>query len=158
MSLIGQAEVSIDAKSRLPVPAKFRTESAADAEAPRQIWVSTPRADGTLWLFPFATFQNLASDMEQLLSPDEDMAELNRILFGYSERITEDSAHRLTLPRKHLELANLPKDVTLVGSLKHLEVHDRDEWLSREAERLARLPDLSAKLAAQQRRRQIDTP
>ncbi len=151
MSLIGQAEVSIDSKSRLPIPAKFRTESAADAEAPRQVWISTPRADGTLWLFPSATFHALAGSVEQPLSPNEDLAELNRVLFGYSERITEDSAHRLTLPRKHLELVGLPKDVTLVGTLNHLEVHDREDWLSREADRLARLPDLSARLAAQNR-------
>ena len=156
MSLIGQAEVSIDSKSRLPIPAKFRTESAADAEAPRQVWISTPRADGTLWLFPSATFHALATSVEQPLSPDADLAELNRVLFGYSERITEDSAHRLTLPRKHLELVGLPKDVTLVGTLNHLEVHDREDWLSREADRLARLPDLSARLAAQNRSRPTD--
>ena len=153
MSLIGQAEVTIDSKSRLPIPAKFRGDAPATEDAPRQVWISTPRADGTLWLFPSETFQALAACVDQPLSPDSDLAEHNRVLFGFSERITEDSAHRLTLPRKHLELVGLPKDVTLVGTLNHLEVHDRAEWLSREAERLARLPDLSARLAAQSRGR-----
>jgi len=165
VSLIGQAEVTIDSKSRVPIPVKFRgvQPGATSTDAPRLVWVSTPRADGTLWLFPEATFLALAGGVEQALSPDGDLAELNRILFGYSERITEDSAHRLTLPRKHLELVGMPKDgtpkdITLVGTFNHLEIHDRADWLSREAERLARLPDLSARLAAQNRAHPTGSP
>ena len=163
--MIGQADVTIDAKTRLPIPAKFRDETPnpngtlqnqgsdapnppAEHTPPRTVWVSMPRADRTIWLFPQANFSALAKMLDQSLSPEDDIAELNRILFGFAEEITEDSAHRLTLPKKHLELAEMPRDVTLVGALNHLEIHDRADWQAKEAERLAKLPALSAKLAA----------
>lgn len=160
MSLIGQADVSIDAKNRLPIPAKFRDDSPMGEDevdatpSPRTIWVSTPRADRTIWLFPIAAFNTLASMLDQSLSPEDDFVELNRTLAGYSEKIAEDSAHRIIVPKKHLDLVGMPKDVTLVGAFNHLEIHDRAEWLAREADRLAQLPVLSAKLAAMTRSRQ----
>lgn len=159
MSLIGQADVSIDAKNRLPIPAKFRDDSPSaegESEAPpaqRTVWVSTPRADRTIWLFPIAAFNTLASMLEQSLSPEDDFVELNRTLAGYSEKIAEDSAHRIIVPKKHLDLVEMPRDVTLVGAFNHLEIHDRAEWQAREADRLAKLPTLSAKLAAMNRAR-----
>lgn len=167
MAFIGQAEVMIDAKARLAVPAKFRDPAlrdpplagerpaASQAEAPsaeaegRTVWVSTPRADGTIWLYPEGAYFRLADQLGQSLSPEDDETELNRILFGYAERVTEDGAHRLTLPRKHLDLTGLSGEVMVIGSFNHLEVHPKAQWEAREAERLAKLPSLAAKLRQQ---------
>ncbi len=145
MALIGQAEVIIDAKARLAVPAKFRAAAPSAEEGERANWIVMPRADGTLWIYPEPAFEQLAESHVHSLSPEDDEAELNRVLFGYSERVTMDGAHRLTLPRKHLELTGLSGEVTVVGAMNHLEVHSREQWTARESERLARLPQLSAK-------------
>ncbi len=146
MSFIGQAEVTIDKKSRLAVPAKFRTALESGNLGPG--WISMPRGDGMLWLIPEAGFAKLSAGWGDSLIPDEDTAALQRMLFGSSEKVDMDATGRVTLPRRHLELTGLDGEVAVVGAMSHLEIHDRAGWLAKEKERLAQLPTLIAKMSA----------
>ncbi|MEN0021307.1 MAG: hypothetical protein AAF747_10530 [Planctomycetota bacterium] len=160
MNLIGQADVVIDAKARLAVPSKFRAElpppqpvPTTSDEPPRLTLVAMPRPDGTVWLYPESAFNELSVKRAPSLDIEDEEAELNRILFGMSERVTFDSQHRVTLPRKILGITDLkPSDeVTVVGVQNHMEIHPRERWAERERERLGQLSTLAARLA--QRRR-----
>jgi MraZ protein len=146
VSFIGQAEVTIDKKSRLAVPAKFRTALESGNLGPG--WISMPRGDGMLWLIPEAGFVKLSAGWGDSLIPDEDTAALQRMLFGSSEKVDMDATGRVTLPRRHLDLTGLDGEVAVVGAMSHLEIHDRAGWLAREKERLAQLPSLIAKMSA----------
>lgn len=146
MTFIGQAEVSIDAKSRLAIPAKFR--AIADAEALGSTWVCMPREGSLLWLMPRPTFLRLAGPWGRSLIPDDDTAALQRALASLAEPVEMDSAGRITIPRRHLELTGLRGDVVVAGAMSHLEVHSRGAWQELEPQQLARLPGLIAKMAA----------
>ncbi|MBK7403951.1 MAG: hypothetical protein IPJ41_04800 [Phycisphaerales bacterium] len=146
MSFIGQAEVTIDKKSRLAVPAKFRATLEAKALGPA--WISMPREGGMLWLIPEVSFESLASAWGGTLIPDEDTAWIQRTLAGLSERVEMDTAGRVTLPKHQLELTDLDGDVMVIGAMSHVEIHARAAWQERERERLAQLPSLIAKLTA----------
>lgn len=146
MSFIGQAEVTIDKKSRLAVPAKFR--SALEAGKLGPAWVSMPRGRGVLWLIPEVSFDDLSTHWGGSLTPDADTEALEKVLFSFSEKVDMDAAGRVTVPRKHLELTGLDGEVAVIGVKSRLEIHDRAAWLEREREELARLPELIAKMAA----------
>ncbi len=146
MSFIGQAEVTIDKKSRLAVPAKFRSELETSGLGPG--WVSMPREQGMLWLIPEKGFANLSEGWGDSLIPDEDTAALQRALFSFSEKVEMDATGRVTLPRNHLDLTGLDGEVAVVGAMSHLEIHDRAAWLATEKQRLAQLPALIAKISS----------
>lgn len=149
MSFIGQAEVTIDKKSRLAVPAKFRSVLESGNLGPG--WVSMPRGDKLLWLIPEAGFAKLSEGWGGSLIPDQDTEEIQRTLFSFSERVEMDAAGRVTLPRPHLDLTGLDGEVAVIGAKSHLEIHDRAAWQAREKERLAELRTLIAKMSARQR-------
>ena len=146
MSFIGQAEVTIDKKSRLAVPAKFRAALENGKLGPA--WVSMPRGPGVLWLIPEVSFDGLSDQWGDSLIPDMDTEALETVLFSFSERVEMDAAGRVTVPRKHLELTGLDGEVVVIGVKSRLEIHSRAAWLEREKERLARLPELIARMSA----------
>lgn len=149
MSFIGQAEVTIDKKSRLAVPAKFRAALEAGKLGPA--WVSMPRGPGVLWLVPEVSFDELSNQWGDTLTPDADTEAIEMVLFSLSERVEMDATGRVTVPRKHLELSGLDGEVTVIGVKSRLEIHDRAVWLEREKDRLARLPELIARMAERKR-------
>ena len=136
MKLIGQAEVSIDKKSRLAVPAKFR--SVLEALELGAGWVCMPRGE-LLWLVPEAEFDRLSAGWGDSLTPDEEMEDLQRSLFGLSERVEMDAAGRVTLPRKHLDYTGVDGEVVVIGMGTYLEVHNRAGWQAEEKNRVAGL-------------------
>ncbi|VAX41770.1 hypothetical protein MNBD_PLANCTO03-815 [hydrothermal vent metagenome] len=147
MSFIGQADVNIDKKSRLAIPAKFRSVLEKKNLGPG--WVCMPRG-AQLWLFPRASFDELSSPWGGSLIPDEDTEKLLNSVFGSAEPVEMDATGRVTLFKKHLAMTGLSGEVTVAGANSHLVIHDRAAWLAEEKERIAQLPALIAKLNARQ--------
>lgn len=145
MSFIGQAEVTIDKKSRLAVPAKFRSVLESRALGPG--WISLPRGERLLWLFPEAGFERLSDDWADSLTPDEETEELQQALYSFAEKVDMDAAGRVTLPRTHLDLTQLDGEVVVIGAKNHLEIHDRAAWQAQDKERLAKMRSLMSKMA-----------
>ena len=151
MIFTGHSEHSIDAKLRLAIPAKYRSqwEAARDGDA----WYSVPYPDGVIRVYTASTFERLAGSAPDSLTPDADEAELEAALFGQAERLEMDSAGRITLPRRHLDLVGLsPGEVVVVGARNRLEVRDRAKWRAGEQARFTRLPELVARIEGKRSR------
>lgn len=146
MLFTGHSELTIDAKQRLQIPAKYRNswDEARDGKA----WFCVPWPGGILRLYTEACFEGLASQGRQTLTPDQDAADLEADLFSLAERIEPDSAGRIGLPRQHLELAGLTNEVVVIGAGNRLEIRDRAAWKQTLSQRFARLPSLVAKIEA----------
>jgi MraZ protein len=140
----GQAELTIDAKQRLAIPAKYRAQW--DPAKHGNAWICVPWPGGILRLYPEARFEQLAQTVQGTLIPDRDEAELEAALFGFAERLEMDSAGRVVLPRGHLERTALSGEVIVIGARDRLEVRDRSAWRSAEAERFNSLPELVARI------------
>jgi MraZ protein len=142
----GQAEASIDAKERLAVPSKYRSQwnAARDGEA----WMCVPWPGGILRLYTENRFTELATQVRGTLAPDEDQAALDAALFSAAERLEMDSTGRVRIPRRQLELAGLGTEVMVIGARDRLEVRDRAAWKAAEAERFNALPSLVARIEA----------
>ena len=147
MSFIGQADVNIDKKSRLAIPAKFRSVLEAENLGPG--WVCMPRGD-QLWLFPQVSFKKLSAGWGASLIPDEDTQKLLLSVFGSAEKVDMDATGRVTLFKKHLAMTGLSGEVTVIGANSHLVICDRIVWEDGEPTRIAELPVQIAKLNARQ--------
>jgi len=141
----GQAELVIDAKQRLAIPAKYRAQ--LEQQNLSKAWVCVPWPGGVLRLYPESTFEALALGTgESTITPGRDEAELDASLFGLAERLEMDSAGRVALPRHHLEHTRLAGDVVVTGARDRLEVRDRASWSASLAERFNALPELVARI------------
>jgi division/cell wall cluster transcriptional repressor MraZ len=151
MLFTGHSELTIDAKLRLQIPAKYR--NAWDESRDGKAWICVPWPGGIVRLYTEACFEGLASQGatggRATLTPDQDEADLEADLFALAERIEPDSAGRIALPRQHLELAGLGaggSEVVVIGARNRLEVRDRAVWNQTLSQRFSRLPSLVAKI------------
>lgn len=146
MLFTGSSNLTIDAKSRLAIPAKYRAQW--DAVRDGAAWFCLPWPTGHLRLYTEGRFNALAQQGKDSLTLNEDEAQLESDLFGFAERIEPDSAGRITLPKPLMDFVKLgpERDVVIVGARSRLEVHDRAAWEASAAQRFAALPDLIKRL------------
>lgn len=144
----GQAEASIDGKSRLAIPAKYRSLLEQSGEPP--IWHCMPWPEGYLRLYPTSRFLRLAEAGPDSLTPDSDRASLDVSLYSLVEQLEMDAQGRVILPRKHLAMAGLGAEVVVVGARNRLEVRDRRSWQEQEMERFRRLGQLAERWESRQ--------
>jgi len=142
----GFAPATIDAKQRLAIPAKYRNQWETERDG--SAWYCVPWPDGVLRLYTEGRFTTLAEQHEHSLTPDEDEADLDAVLFGLAERLEMDSQGRISLPATHLQLTGLGGEVVVVGARNRLEVRERARWLESQDERFNRLPSLVARIDA----------
>lgn len=144
---IGSSELTIDAKQRLAIPAKYRSQwnEGIDGKA----WICVPWPEGMLLrLYPEGGFERIANLQHagrETLMPTQDQAQLEAEFFSLAERVEPDSAGRLSLPKHHLELVGLPNEVMVIGARDRLEVRGRDAWKPTEKERFQTMPRLAEK-------------
>ncbi len=149
MLFTGQAEVTVDAKQRLAIPAKFR--ALLDAERDGSAWFCVPWPhESVLRIYTEQRFQLMAERREDTLTPDQDEADLETTLFGYTERLEMDANFRVKLPSWHLDLIQLPREVVVVGARNRLEIRSREAWT---ANREARFNDLRSLVARREARK-----
>ncbi|MFO0860965.1 MAG: hypothetical protein U0570_10440 [Phycisphaerales bacterium] len=145
MLFTGFAELTIDAKQRLAIPAKYRSQW--DESVHGKAWYCVPWPEGMcLRLYPEGVFERTANQQHagrETLMPTADQAQLESDFFALAERIEPDSAGRLTLPKLHLELVGLPSEVAVIGARDRLEVRGCEAWKQNLKERFQRMPGLA---------------
>ena len=140
MLFVGHAEVNIDAKGRLAIPAKYRAQLKAETDG--SAWYSVPWKNGQLRLYTERKFEALAEQGQQSLTPGEDEAEMEATFFGLAERLEPDATGRIVIPRKHVDLAGLGTEVVVVGARNRLEVRDKATWDTQMNDRFTKMPTL----------------
>lgn len=126
MLLLGEYEFTIDAKQRLAIPSEIR--GALKPEIHGEGFIVAPGSNGTLWLWPEKTFEQMASALGQSLLNDEDMMEFEREMFSQSARLAIDTAGRVRIPERLLKQYELGSDVIVLGVRDHLEIVDPKQW------------------------------
>lgn len=146
MPFRGTFEHSLDAKHRLTIPAAFRKQLGTEvvvAPAPRL------RRDDpvglSIWT-PEAYDSFVAQTLGHLNPMSPDAADLARVL-SYDAHDTElDSANRVMIPARLLQLAGIDREVAVCGSLDRIEVWDRDAHAKNLEQIRDRLPETVARL------------
>ena len=120
--LLGEYEHTIDDKSRLTLPAKFR-ESFADGI------VLTRGMDGCLYAYTKADWERLVETRLSTLDPlSREGRLMHRFFFASAGAAEPDKQGRVPIPATLAQKAGLGRDVVVAGVYDHLEIWDRARW------------------------------
>jgi MraZ protein len=126
----GATELSIDAKGRLAVPTRHRDALVSGGGAV----VLTAHPDGCVLLYPRVAWEPIGSRIQALSSFNEQARWWQRLLVGHAEEMNLDAQGRILVSPALRKLADLKKDVMLIGQGSHFELWDVAAW----EEKLAR--------------------
>lgn len=140
MIFTGHAELNIDAKQRLAIPAKHRARLTPERDG--TAWYCVPCGDKKLALYTEKRFEEIVEKGELTLTRNEAESMLASTFFGMCERIEPDAAGRIVIPRLHKDTAGLGDEVVMVGCGKYLEIWDRAVWAAQFMNQFKNLPSL----------------
>lgn len=120
----GATELSLDAKGRLAVPTRHRD---ALASANGRV-VLTAHPDGCLLLYPQVAWEPLRAKIQALSSFNEQARWWQRLLVGFAEELELDASGRILISPALRKVANLQKQVMLVGQGSRFELWDVERW------------------------------
>ncbi|HEY5994450.1 MAG TPA: division/cell wall cluster transcriptional repressor MraZ [Gallionellaceae bacterium] len=121
----GATQLSLDSKSRLAIPARYR--DMLQAHCSGQL-VMTADADGCLLLYPQPEWQPIREKLMQLSAFNPRIRSLQRFLVGHAEDVAMDATGRVLVSPTLRGFAALDKRVMLVGQGNKFEVWDEARW------------------------------
>ncbi len=123
----GISPLSLDAKGRMSIPAKFRDRLRQSCGG--QLVVTIDR-DRCLLLYPLPEWEDVERKLVKLSSTNKKARGLKRLLMGYAEEYEMDANGRIPLSLPLREFAGLKKRVVLVGQSNKFELWDEPTWYS----------------------------
>lgn len=117
---IGRHYHKLEDKGRLSLPKKFR-EQAAD-------WIVTRGLDGGLFIFKKEDFLKRVEELATRTFTKKKNRDFVRLMVNEAQEVRADNNGRVSLPEYLIKLANLKKDLVVVGSFNYLEVWDARKY------------------------------
>jgi len=127
----GVSVLSLDAKGRLAIPARYR-EQLQECCASRL--VITVDSDRCLLIYPEPNWVEIERKLERLPSFNPTARKLQRLYIGHAHDAEMDGQGRVLLPPELRRFASLDKRVALVGQSNKFELWDEDTWNGRRDE------------------------
>ena len=121
----GVAQLNLDSKGRLAIPARFR--DALTERCSGQL-VITADTDHCLLVYPLPEWEPIEQKLMSLSSFNARIRELQRRLVGYAEDVVMDATGRILVPPALRSFAQLEKNVVLVGQGNKFELWNQDGW------------------------------
>lgn len=121
----GSANLVLDDKGRLSVPAGYR-DDLADLCAGHVVVTASP--DKCLAVYPTPAWQTLEKQLMALPNMDPGVRNLQRLIVGQAQRCEISKQGRLSIAPTLREYASLDKDVVFVGMGNKFEVWDAGLW------------------------------
>jgi MraZ protein len=140
--LLGEYEHTIDDKSRLTLPARFRQAFTEGVVVSRGL-------DGCLYAYPRADWTTAIEARLAVLDPlSKETRRLQRYFYSGAAEGELDKQGRIGIPGALLEHAQLVRDVVVAGVHDHLEIWDRASWRRELAEVEGSAEPVAERLAA----------
>jgi len=124
MFFTGHSHHAIDAKNRLAIPTRFRSQLDPQSDGLR-LFVVPGRPSRSLWLYPENYFRRMWLRSESEVMPSQEQLQHDQAYFPWVELVDFDSQGRVLIPDALLRRAKLSKDVVVCGVRDHLEIHDQ---------------------------------
>lgn len=145
MHFRGINNISIDAKGRMALPARYR-ERLLDACGGRL--VVTVDRDHCLLVYPLPEWEIIESKLIELPSLNKQARLLQRLLIGHATELEMDAQGRVLLPSILRDYAGLKKKAVLIGQGKKLEIWDEAAWSESQEEWVAAVQSDDGELPA----------
>lgn len=125
---IGEYDHRLDNKNRLSVPRKFR-EVLKSTEDVQGFFV-TRGLDTCLFLYTASQWNEAKANLKDKPFTGLAVRRFQRLFFGNASFCELDKQGRILIPEKLREVAQLEKNVTVVGVDSRVEVWSRSRWES----------------------------
>jgi MraZ protein len=139
--LLGTHDHTIDEKSRLTLPAKFRSAFEGGV-------VVTRGLDPCLVAYPTDEWTRSQSRIAELDQLSGEARTLQRVVYANAVESDLDKQGRIVISARLREYAGLDRDVVVAGVNDHLEIWDRAAWQRELADSEGRTRDVAERLAA----------
>ena len=123
---VGQYSHNIDAKGRLAVPAKFRSELKKA--------VVTRGLDNCLFLYPKKEWEVLAQKIAASPIGRASARSFSRFMLAGAMEVEFDSQGRIILPEYLRNFAGIKKATVIIGVYSRLEIWDETKWQTYQSE------------------------
>ena len=125
----GVSNLSLDAKGRIVLPARYRERLAEICQG--QIVITIDTDQPCLLLYPLPEWELIEEKIEALPSFNPTTRRIQRLLIGHATEIEVDGNGRMLLSNPLREYARLGKKVVLIGQGKKFELWDEAIWNER---------------------------
>lgn len=122
----GVNEISLDAKGRMAMPARYR-DLLTEKYSGRLV-VTVDFSGRCLLLYPIDGWELIQQKLESLSSFDEASRRVQRMLIGHAHDLEMDSSGRILLPQILRSRAQLDKQMALVGQGAKFEIWNKEIW------------------------------
>ena|SRR5579864_541372 len=125
---LGEYEHTLDAKGRLAIPARFRSQMGRGA-------VLSKGMGSCLSLYPLEDWEIKSNELVKSMTGDE-LRDFERRIYPSACEVELDAQGRVVVPVKLRAYAKLEVNVTIAGVRDHVEIWDQEIWQAYQ-ERLA---------------------
>ena len=119
-SFIGQYRYNIDQKSRVNIPVKFRKATSPEAN---ETFIITRGIDQCLFVYPLNVWkERIVKKVEQLSEADKNHRFFIRVMGSNASESILDKLGRIAVPTELLKLAEINKEVMIIGAFYKIEL------------------------------------
>ena len=120
--LLGEYNHTIDDKSRVIVPSKFRDDLGST-------FIVTRGFDKCLFAFSLAEWQNFEEKLKAFPLTNKNARTLTRFFLAGATECEIDKQGRFLISSNLREFAGLQKEVVIIGVLDKIEIWSKEKWL-----------------------------
>ena len=121
--LLGTYTPKIDAKGRVALPAKFRSQLGPGL-------VMARGQERCVYLLPFDEFRRIASQIQRTSVGNKAAREYLRVFLSGAVDQEPDKQGRVVVPQMLRDYANLGSDIVVIGVGTRAELWNKDAWES----------------------------
>src|SRR5690606_32752698 len=118
---MGEYQHSLDEKSRLIIPARFRDDLG-------EKFVLTRGLDRSLFLYPLQEWKAIEEKMKTLSTTQADARAFVRLFFSGAVECEPDKQGRISIPPHLREHAGIQRDLYILGVSTRIEIWAREVW------------------------------
>lgn len=123
--LMGTYPHSLDAKNRLIIPSKLKSELGDTIVLSRD-------SDRCLAVYSIEEWERYAAKFDD--HSKSSAKRVSRLVFGLGSQVQLDSQGRAVIPQNMVEYAGITKNVVIVGCGRYAEIWSEERWNQFEAE------------------------
>lgn len=124
----GFANATLDAKGRMPLPARFREQVIDRCEG--RVVLTVDIQSKCLLLYCVQDWDRLQREVHAISNMNEQTRTMQRVMIGLANDLELDSNGRLLVAQSLRDIAGLDKRVVVTGQTNKIEIWDEALWQS----------------------------
>jgi MraZ protein len=124
--LIGEFEVSVDAKGRIMMPAALKRQLPADAH---DKLIVNRGIEKCLVIYPLTEWERQTAEVNKLNPYVKENRDFIRYFFRGATELTLDNVNRFLVPKSLLEYADVEKEAVLFAVMDRIELWSKKMYL-----------------------------